>query len=156
MNIHRVGAVDLINVPTPVTSGATTTAIAQGAPVASVAGKAVPASLFTFTTDEATTRTNFVAAFLGMSESRSRSASTDVRDQSIEVNMDGSYELDMKTGTAIVLGDYIGCDKAAGNALLDTFKKVTVRTEACFIAVEAMASTGTRVRARLINTLIRK
>lgn len=165
MNIHRVGAVDLINMPVPLTSNVTTNSVVQGAPVAGVAGNAVPASAFTWTTDEATTRTNFVAAFLGMSESRSRQGinvslgnigAGDSRDATIEVNMDGSYELDIATGTAIAVGDFIGCAKAAGNALVDTFKKVTVRTEACFIAVEPMLSTGVRVRARLINTLIRR
>lgn len=156
MNIHRVGPVDPINVLTPVTSGFTTSAIPMGAPVAIAAAKAVPASLFTWTTDEATTRTNFVAAFVGMAESRTRISSSDVRDFSVEVNMDGSYEFDVPTGTALVIGDFLGCAKAAGNALVDTVKKVTARTEAIAICVEPMLSTGTRVRARLINTLIRR
>ena len=156
MNIHRVGPVDPINVKTQISSGITTIAIPMGAPVAIVATNAVPASLFTWTTDEATTRTNFVAAFCGMAESRTRIASADVRDASVEVNMDGSYEFDVASGTALVIGDFLGCAKAAGNALVDTVKKVTVRTEAIAICVEPMLSTGTRVRARLINTLIRR
>lgn len=153
MNIHRVGNVDLINLSVTLASGANAIGIVQGAPIAYVASKAVPASQFTWTTDEATTRTNFAAAFCGISESRARLGSVEPRDQSVEVNMDGSYEFDVATGTALAVGDYLGCAKAAGNALLDTVKKVTVRTEAIAICVETMTSTGTRVRARLINTL---
>lgn len=152
-NVHRTGPVDLVTMAVPVTGILPTNTIDQGAPCALVSGKPVPAPAFTWTTDLATTQTNFAAAFAGISESRSRAATTDTRDLQVAINLDGTYEFDVATGTDFAVGEYIGPAKAAGNALLNSVAKVGSKALAIAVVVEDTAAGALRVRARLVNTM---
>lgn len=152
-HIHRTGPVDPVFLDVAVTSNVPTNAIEQGDLIAQVTGKAVPAPAFPWTTDEATTRAAFVAAFVGVSDWRSRQATTDPRDLIVSVGADGTFEFDAVNAT-YTINQLIGPAKAAGNALLNTVKVVTPRTEA--VAVVVKTTTGTRVLGRLLNTTIKK
>lgn len=155
-NIHRTGPVDVNHVDVHVTSSVPTRAIADGDPIAlDASGLAYPASAETWNTNEATTRAAFVTKFTGISEGRSRAASTDLRDLRIPVNMDGTYEFDVESATFVV-GEFVGPAKAAGNALVNTCKKVTLKTEAVAVVVQNYSTATTRVLARLINTTPKK
>lgn len=152
--IHRTGPVDIQHFDVKLTSTVPTNDINSGDFVASVSDKVVPAAAFAWTTDLATTQTAFAVAFLGASESRSRAASTDSRDLRVAVNMDGTYEADCASATFTV-GQFVGPAKAAGNALLSS-TVIGVATRALAIGVVVEAGTAlTKVKFRLINTLIK-
>lgn len=154
-SIHRTGPVDLAFVDVALTSTVPTNDIAQGDAVAIVTGKAVPANKFTWGTDLATTQTAFAAAFFGVSESRSRAATTDARDLRIAVNMDGTYEFDC-TSADYTVGQYVGLAKDTGNNLLSA-KVEACTTKARAIGVVVLAGTSlTTVQVRLINTAIKR
>lgn len=149
--IHRMGPVDIQHFDVAVTGVVPTSTINSGDFVANVTNKAVPAGAFTWTTDLATTQTNFAAAFLGASESRSIAADTDTRALRVAVNMDGTYEVDCASATFTV-GQYVGLAKAAGNNLLPS-TVVGVASKALAIGVVLEAGTAlTKVKIRLINT----
>lgn len=148
-HIHRTGPVDQITVPVALTSSVPTRNIAIGDLVAMVSGFAVPAQNFTWTTDEATTQTNFAAAFIGMSNSRSRASTTDTRDLEIGVSMGGEYEMDAVSATYNV-GDYVGCNSAA-SALLQQVEVVPTKARAIGIVVRKEATATTRILVRLIT-----
>lgn len=153
--IHRTGPVDPQHFDVAVTGVVPTNTIEQGDAVAYVANKATPAGAFTWTTDLATTQTAFAVAFLGISESRSRAASTDTRDLRVMVNMDGTYEFDCTSATYTV-GQFVGLAKAAGNTLLpSTVVGVASKALAIGVVVEA-GTTVTKVKVRLLNTLAKK
>ena len=148
--IHRMGPVDIQHFDVVGTSPLPTNTIQSGDFVANVGDKAVPANAFTWTTDLATTQTNFVAAFLGASESRSLPES-DARFMRVAVNMDGTYEVDSTSATYTV-GQYVGLAKDTGNNLLSS-KVEACTTKARAIGVILEAGTAlTRVKIRLINT----
>lgn len=154
-SIHRTGPVDLQNFNVAVTGLVPTYTINIGDAVAYVSDKAVPASAFTWTTDLATTQAAFVLAFLGVSESRSRIATTDSRDLRIAVNGDGTYEADCTTA-AYTVGQFVGLAKDTGNNLLSS-KVEGVATKARAIGIVVEAGTAlTTVKFRLLNTLIKK
>lgn len=155
-NTHRTGPVDIVTVAVPLTSNVPTNTINIGSPVALVAGAPIPATVFTWTTDLATTQTNFAAAFFGMSESRSIAGSTDVRNQLVAINTDGTYEFDATAATDFAVGQFIGCSKAAGNNLLDTIEVVATKARAIAVVVEDTPAGALKVRARLINTLFKR
>jgi hypothetical protein len=155
-NVHRTGPVDIVVISVPLTSNVPTNSINMGSPVALVAGAPIPASVFTWTTDIATTQTNFSAAFFGMSEGRSIAGSTDVRNNTIAINMDGTYEFDSTVGVDYAVGQFIGCSKAAGNNLLDTVEVVPTKVRAIAVVVEDTPAGALKVRARLINTLFKR
>jgi hypothetical protein len=155
-NVHRTGPVDIITVAVPLTSNVPTNSIAMGTPVALVAGSPIPAVAFTWTTDLATTQTNFAAAFFGISESRSIAGSTDVRNNQVAINMDGTYEFDVTTGTDFAVGQFIGCSKGVGNNLIDTVEVVPTKARAIAVVVEDTAAGALKVRARLVNTLFKR
>lgn len=146
---HRTGVVDLLVASVKLTGGVPTNTINVGDLVAMEANKAVPATAFTWTTDLATTRTNFAAAFLGVSSDRSRAGTTDTRDLEIGVDTDGNIEFDCASAS-YVIGDYLAPQKAVGNALVQTVEKVAAKAQA--IAVVVKDVTGTKVLARPINT----
>lgn len=146
---HRTGVVDLLVASVKLTGGVPTNTINVGDLVAMEANKAVPATAFTWTTDLATTRTNFAVAFLGVSSDRSRAGTTDTRDLEIGVDTDGNIEFDCASAS-YVIGDYLAPQKAVGNALVQTVEKVAAKAQA--IAVVVKDVTGTKVLARPINT----
>lgn len=153
--IHRYGPVDLQGFDVALTSTVPTNDIASGDFVAYVSDKAVPAVAWTWDTDLATTQAAFVVAFLGVSETHSRAATTDTRDLRIMVNTDGTYEADCASANFTV-GQFVGMAKASGNTLLSS-KVVGVATRLLAVGVVVEAGTAlTRVKFRLINTIIRK
>jgi hypothetical protein len=150
-HIHRTGPVDPATILVKVTSSVPTNAIEVGDLLAIESGFAVPSTAFTWSTDLATTRTNFAAAFLGLSDSRSRQGVTDTRDLEVMFEMDGNIEFDCASA-AYVVGDYLAPAKAAGNALVKTVEKVATKATAIAIVVKSTVGSQTRVLARLINT----
>ncbi len=154
MHAHRKGNLRPLSlVPVALSSSVPAAAIAVGELVGSASNVAVPAASWAWTTDEETTREAFVAAFLGVSSSRSRLASTDARDLAIEVATDGFFEVELSSATTVHIGTLLGPAKASGNALLNTCKTVTDGSEACFICTEE-ATSATRVMAKIINTVL--
>lgn len=154
--IHRTGPVDIQHVDVALTSTVPTNDINAGDAVAIVAGFAVPAKAFTWTTDLATTQANFVAAFFGMSEWRSRAATTDARDLRIAVNMDGTYEVDCTSAT-YVPGQLVGLAKDTGNNLLSSKVEAVANTKNRAIGVVVVGGTTvTSIQIRLINTAIKR
>jgi hypothetical protein len=152
-HIHRKGNVRPLHRVRVALNGAVPAAdIFPGDLVAQASNFAVPAASFTWTTDEATTRTNFVAAFLGVSNDRSRLGVTDSRDLLIEVHTDGYFEFDCASAT-YEIGTKLGPDKAAGNNLKNTVKAVTAEAEAIAVVTEHQVSTG-RVTGKLVNTVL--
>lgn len=157
MTIHRKGPVLLEHFDVALTSGKPTTTIEPGALVAFVSDKAVPAEAFTWTTDLATTQTNFATAFLGVSEGRSRAGTTDLGDLRLPVNMDGIYEFDVAVAAQFNVGDYIGAAQVGATNFIQS-KVVEVASAARAIArvVAAAPSGSTKVLAALINTIAKR
>ncbi len=154
-HIHRRGLLTPIHgVRVKLTSSVPTNDIEVGDLVGQESDYAVPAHLFTWDTNEATTRVAFAAAFLGVSADRSRAATTDARDLEIQVNTDGYYELEVVSGT-YELGAKIGPEKAAGNALLQKCKAVSAENEAVAVCVER-GTTVTRLLCALVNTVTKR
>ena len=153
-SIHRVGPVDIQHFDVALTGAVPTSDIAQGDFLAYVSDKAVPAAAFAWDTDLATTQTAFAVAFIGVSESRSRAATTDARDLRVAANMDGTYEVDCASANFTV-GQYVGMAKDTGNNLLSS-KVVGVASLALAVGRVVEAGTAiTRVKIRLLNTLIK-
>lgn len=148
-HIHRTGPVDPIYAPVKLTNGVPTSTIQPGDLIAMVSGFAVKAADFTWTTDEATTQTNFATAFTGMSNSRSRASTTDSRDLIIGVTTGGEIEMDAVSATYNI-NDYVGCDSAA-SALKNTVKAVATKARAIGIVVRKEASATTRILVRLLT-----
>lgn len=151
MHQFRKGPVDIEHFDVHVTSSVPTRAIASGDLLAAVSSKMIPASAFTWDTDLATTRAAFVAAFVGVSEGRSRIGSTDARDLRIPVNTNGTYEMDC-TSASYTVGQLVGPKKDSGNALMNTLEGVSAVTQAIGRVVEA-GSSVTRIKVRLLNTI---
>lgn len=151
---HLVGPVDVQMFDVHVTSSVPTNTINIGDFVFNASGKVRPAATFTWNTDLATTQTAFAAAFVGVSEDRSRAGVDDTRDLRLAVNMDGTYEVDADSAT-YTINQYVGMAKATGNALLSSkVAGVSGRTLAVGVVVEN--TTGTRVKIRLLNTTAKK
>jgi hypothetical protein len=149
-----MGPVDIQHFDVVGTSPTPTNTIQSGDFVANVSDKAVPASAFTWTTDLATTQTNFAASFLGASESRSL-PEADIRGMRVAVNMDGTYEVDC-TSANYTVGQYVGLAKDTGNNLLSSkVEACTTKVRAIGVVLEAGTSL-TRVKIRLINTAIKR
>ena len=134
---------------------ATATAIALGDLTAQVSGNAVAAGSFTWTTDLATTQTNFAAAFLGVAASRKDANVARVHGYSTDNTLrtvQGIWEFDCASASFAV-GDLVGPAKQTGN-LLEPQKVVSVATVALSIGrvVEATSS-ATRVRVEIHSTL---
>lgn len=109
----------------------------------------------TWVTDEPTTRTNFVARFVGVNQQVKAANVARVpgnsKDNIVVVNNEGVYDVVVESST-FQIGDFIGPSKDTGNALKNTsFKKVTAATEACFQVVETYTSAVTLVRARILS-----
>ena len=154
-HIHRKGAVrPLHRVRVKLSGSVPANTINAGDLVCNESNYAIPISAFTWDTDEATTRVAAVAAFLGVSNDRSRASTTDARDLFIEVHTDGYFEFDCASGTYEV-GDKLGPDKDTGNALKNQVKAVSAENQAVAVVVERGA-TVTRVMGQLVNTVLHR
>lgn len=155
LNAHRYGLYTAIPVPVKVTSTVPTNAINPGDLLAQVSGKALPQTAWVYATDEATTQAAFAAAFLGMSNSRSRQGSTDARDLTVEVNEDGVFDVNViADGSGYALDGRIGVATDGSSAVLATCKNVSTSAKAIARIVETptIGTTAGQVRCRLLNT----
>ena len=123
-----------------------------------VAGECVPALDFTWTSNLATTQTNFAAAFLGHSPQYKPANVAYVygngTDNVITMSTSGVYEADLDSATTLAVGDWVGMAKDTGNNLLSqTVAKVDAVTKAIGTVVEAGTSL-TRCRFRLLPTVV--
>lgn len=103
-------------------------------------------------TDLATTQSDFVTNFLGVSAEFSRSGDT----APIKVNTDGVFEFDCAAAT-FELGALVGPAKDTGNALLDR-TVVGVATEARAIGrvAKRYGSNTTRVLVRIQSNIMKQ
>jgi len=116
-----------------------------------------PASAFQWTTDIATTQTNFVASFLGVSgQQRTANANRifgNSTDYAIRVNTTGVYEFDYDNAAPVSPGTFVGPAKASGNALQNQLlTKVPTAVRAIGVVVENPV-TPTRIKVRLLSTV---
>ncbi len=106
--------------------------------------------------NEATTRDNFVSKFIGVVEQKKRAADVQPYGNSAavaRVSTDGTFEADLDTATTLIIGDWVGPNKASGNALVSqVVKKVTAGDQAIGFVVEAGTSL-TRCKFRLMSKL---
>jgi hypothetical protein len=124
------------------------TAINAGDPVYLDTDDAKPASSETWTTDLATTQANFVNHFLGIAQADHAANSGAVTDFPVDVSPFSVYEMDCAS-EAHEIGDTLGIDKAAGNALLPSTLEKAVAASSAFRAVKRDPSAATRVYVRM-------
>lgn len=152
-NIHRTGPVMPKQFPVKLTLNVKTNDIAVGNLVAFESGKIVPADVFPFTVDIATTRLAFAAAFAGIASGASdKDLPLDTRDENVLVTQDGEIEFDAAADTYLV-GDLLTVKKAVGNALTHTVEKSVIPTASIAIVSITTAAGATRVRGYLQKTL---
>lgn len=137
---------------------ATAKALSDYTAVGIASGTLILPSDQAWNTDEATTRADFVALFLGVNAQLKVANVARIpgnsQDNIVVVENEGEYDVVVESST-FEIGDYIGPSKAAGNALLDTsFKKVTPVAGACFKVIKRYATATTLVRARVLSTLV--
>jgi hypothetical protein len=140
---HRYGNQFIIRVPVD-----SATAISAGDAVYLDTDDAKPASSETWDTNLATTQANFVNHFLGIAQADHAANSGAVTDFPVDIGPDSVYELDSASETHEI-GDTLGMDKAAGNALLQSTLEKAVAASSCFRCVRRDASAATRVYVRM-------
>jgi hypothetical protein len=154
-HIHRSGPVSLEQVEVHLTSSVPTATINPGdlvfAAITANVSYVKPVTAMTWNTDLATTQADLTALLLGVASGRSRIGSTDTRDLKVLVNMEGVYEMEAVSGTYEV-GQYVGCAKDTGNALLNKVTAVATKSLAVGVVVENTVSAATRIKVRLLNT----
>jgi hypothetical protein len=128
--------------------------VAGGDVVGLSSGNVVRAEDTTWNTDLATTQSDFVLLFLGVSGQRKTAAVARVdgngADNVIRVDADGVWEFDCASASFAV-GDLVGMAKQTGNAL-ESQKVVAVATEARAIGRVAEKGTSvTRVKVKLLS-----
>ncbi|HTL52334.1 MAG TPA: hypothetical protein VL860_07170 [Planctomycetota bacterium] len=111
-----------------------------------------PAAVFTWTTDEATTRVNYVAKHIGVSGTR-HAANAGATNNHL-VHADGLFFFDAEAATYEV-GDRVGPAKDTGNALLTTkLKKVTADNQAVGYVIEKSGANATTIKVRIKQRLV--
>lgn len=121
------------------------------------AGNVYLASAETWDTNLATTQTNFVTKFLGLSGQKKLAAEARVHgnstDNIIRVDCSGVYEFDASSAT-YTIGQFVGPAKASGNALVDS-TVVGVASAALAIGrvIENSGASATKVKVQLLSTL---
>lgn len=136
---------------------ATAKAVAKGDLCGMAADTLIRAEDQAWDTDEATTRTNFTALFLGVSGQKKDAGVDTVYGNGfanqIRVATAGVWEFDCASATWAV-GDRVGVAKATGNALeSQKVVKVTALAEAIGRCVRSGTSL-TRVRVQIISSLV--
>lgn len=135
---------------------ATAKAVAVGDICGMSSGTLVKASDETWDTNLATTQTNFVTKFLGVSGQQKDANVARVfgnaTDNVIRVDAGGVFTFDCASATFEV-GDLVGCAKQSGNALEDQ-KVVSVASEALAIGrVVERGTSITRVKIQILSKL---
>lgn len=124
-----------------------------------VSGEVLPAADFTWTSNLATTQTNFATAFLGHSfqykAANSASVYGNTSDNIQGVSTAGVYEADLDTATTLEVGNWVGMAKnPSSNALLSqTVSKVDAVTK----AIGVVTTAGTlleRCQFRLLPSVV--
>ncbi|MGH7143401.1 MAG: hypothetical protein ACREJ2_04620 [Planctomycetota bacterium] len=106
-----------------------------------------PASSEPWVTDEATTRTNYVAHHIGVAATRHAANSGDAT--GFPVNTDGTFSFDA-VADSYEIGDLVGPAKDSGNALLATvLKKVTSAGEAVGYVIDKSGASATSIKVRV-------
>lgn len=123
-----------------------------------VAGEVVPAVDFTWTSNLATTQTNFAAAFLGNSVQYKPANQAYVfgngSDNLITVSTSGTFQADLDTTTTLAVGDFVGMAKDTGNNLLSqVVSKVDAVAKAIGVVVQAEVD-ATTATFRLLPTVV--
>jgi hypothetical protein len=124
------------------------TAISAGDALYLDTDDAKPASSETWDTNLATTQANFVNHFLGIAQADHAANSGAVTDFPVDISPFAVYELDCASETHEI-GDTLGMDKAAGNALLSSTLEKAVAASSCFRCVKRDASASTKVYVRM-------
>jgi hypothetical protein len=158
MAIHRTGPVEPRVFNVALTGTVPTNTIRTGDSVAAVNSALVPATAFTWTTDLATTQTNYAAAFAGIANGDSVDASTDPRATNLLVTQDGDVEFPLTAAAvaALQVGSFIGHSKAVGNALLQTVESCPTKVRSIGTVVKQVAIGDTTVLVRLNNTTVKR
>jgi hypothetical protein len=107
-----------------------------------------PASAFPFTTDVATTRSNFAAVFLGICHQSSAVGETE--DVSVDLSPLSVYEMELVAGTFEV-GDKLACDGDSAGLKNQKMAKVTNGTLAIARAAEFKAASSTLLRVQFAS-----
>jgi hypothetical protein len=140
---HRYGPQFIIRVAVD-----SATAINAGEAVYLEVDDARPASSEAWVTDLATTQANFVNHFLGIAQADHAAGSGAVTDFPVDISPTAVYEMDCAS-EAHEVGDTLGMDKAAGNALLAGTLEKAVAASSCFRCVRRDPSPATRVYVRM-------
>lgn len=116
-----------------------------------------PASAFQWTTDLATTQTNFAAKFLGVSGQQRPAGATRIfgnsTNDAIRVNTTGVYEFDFDNLSAVSPGTFVAPAKGTGNNLQSQLlTKVATAALAIGVVVEYPAN-PTRIKVRLLSAV---
>jgi hypothetical protein len=140
---HRYGTQFIVRVAVD-----TGTAINAGDALYLDTDDAKPASSEAWDTNLATTQANFVNHFLGIAQADHAANSGAVTDFPVDISPFSVYELDCASETH-EMGDTLGMDKAAGNALLQSTLEKAVAASGCFRCVKRDASAATKVYVRM-------
>lgn len=107
-----------------------------------------PASSFTWTTDLATTRSNFAAVFLGVCHQPS--ASGDTADVSVDLSPLAVYEFDV-TSSTFEVGNMVAPAQNSSALHKQTLQKVTNAAHAIARAAEFKATASTLLRVQFAS-----
>lgn len=140
---HRYGPQFLVHVAVD-----SATAIEAGDALYLDTDDAKPAGSFTWTTDLATTQAGFVNQFLGIAMADHPANSGAVTNFPVDISPLSVYEMTCASETHEI-GDTLGMDKAAGNALLPSTLEKAVAASASFRAVRRNAAASDKVYVRL-------
>ena len=138
VNPFRSGLIQLVRC-----SVESATVITPGDLVFLDGGFVKPAESFPWTTDAATTRSNFAAQFLGIAYSESADGETD--DVSVDISPQSVYELDTFPAT-FQLGDLLAPAEALNALSSRSMELVATAAEAVARAVATTPSNSSRVR----------
>lgn len=151
-NIHRTGPVAAKHYNVQLNTGVKQYDINPGDLLALAAGFVVSAPNFTWTTDVATTRLNFAAAFVGIASGASdKDKPTDLRDLTVLATQDGEVEFDCAAATYLA-DSLLTPRKDVGNNLLNTVEATVIPAAAIARVSVSTGAGATRVRAYLLKT----
>lgn len=124
------------------------TAISAGDAVFLDGDDAKPASVEAWDTNLATTQGNFVNHFLGIAAADHPAGSGNVTAFPVDISPLAVYEMDCASETHEI-GDTLGMDKAAGNALLANVLEKAAAAASCFRCVRRNPAASDRVYVRM-------
>src|SRR6478609_5290425 len=145
---HRAGPIAPVFLKVALTGSVPAYDIAIGDLIAQVSGKAVNAANWTWDTDLATTQAAFMAAFVGISASRSIAGSTDARDLEIQVETQGEFDVDLSASLTLNITQLlVPAKNASSNLLQNAFTTTSTASLGAAIVSRTMAAAGTAAKA---------